>query len=186
MFIADKIDDLNFIIGPKLYEANWKQIESEGFIAKATCYVVPVSLTPDFLREYNDTKEELFFTLHPEKFQACQFLIKRHEKRGDKIIVFLDNVFALEFYANKLSKPFIKGKTSEAERLIILQKFKMSSEGTIFLSRVGDTSIDIPDASVVIQVSSQAGSRRQEAQRLGRILRPKDESNNDCYFYTLV
>jgi len=190
MFIADKIDDLNFIIGPKLYEANWKEVENEGHIAKASCYVVPVSLTPKFFLEYEKCqqtkKKEVFYILHPEKFEACQFLINRHEKRGEKIIVFLDNVFALKFYAVKLKKPFIVGETPQAERLVILQKFKMSAGGnTIFLSKVGDTSIDIPDVSVVIQVSFHGGSRRQEAQRLGRILRRKEEHNYGN-FYSLV
>lgn len=190
MFIADKIDDLNYIIGPKLYEANWMELENEGYIAKASCYVVPVSLTSEFLLEYEKCqqteKKEVFYILHPEKFQACQFLINYHEKRGDKIIVFLDNVFALRFYAEKLKKPFIVGETKKKERLVILQDFKSSSGGnTIFLSKLGDTSIDIPDASVLIQVSSQDGSRRQEAQRLGRILRRKEE-NNYGSFYSLV
>jgi len=193
MFIAEKIDDLNFIIGPKLYEADWMQLENEGYIAKASCYVVPVSLTSEFFLEYENCqqpikKKDLFYILHPLKFQVCQFLINYHEKRGDKIIVFLDNVFALRFYAEKLKKPFIDGDVKVKERLRILEDFKSGSGGnTIFLSRVGDTSIDLPDARVIIQVSFHDGSRRQEAQRLGRILRCKDDNNNnDCYFYTLV
>merc|ERR1711931_244206 len=105
-------------------------------------------------------------------------------------IVFADNVFALRHYAVKLNKPFIYGPTSQNERLHIIQNFVHNPlVNTIFISKVGDTSFDMPEANVLIQISSNGGSRRQEAQRLGRILRPKrgalaEEFN--AYFYTLV
>lgn len=116
-------------------------------------------------------------------------LIQYHEKRGDKIIVFSDNVYALEAYACKLGKPFIHGATPQHERMTILRNFQFNSEiNTMFLSKVGDTSIDLPEATCLIQISSHYGSRRQEAQRLGRILRAKrrnDEGFN-AFFYSLV
>lgn len=128
--------------------------------------------------------------MNPNKFRACQFLIRYHERRNDKIIVFSDNVFALKHYALAMNKPFIYGPTSQNERLQILQNFKMNPRvNTIFVSKVADTSFDLPDANVLIQISSHGGSRRQEAQRLGRILRAKKGAiaeEYNAFFYTLV
>jgi DNA excision repair protein ERCC-3 len=123
------------------------------------------------------------------RFQACQFLIDHHEKRGDKIIVFSDNVYALKQYALRLRKAFIYGETPQQERMSILENFQLNDQvNTIFLSKIGDTSLDLPEATCLIQISSHYGSRRQEAQRLGRILRAKrrnDEGFN-AFFYSLV
>jgi DNA excision repair protein ERCC-3 len=102
------------------------------------------------------------------------------------VIVFSDNIMALKEYANRLRKPLIYGKTAHAERTRVLAAFKNSDKvNVIFLSKVGDNSIDIPEANVIIQISSHAGSRRQEAQRLGRILRPKADGRA-ASFYSLV
>ncbi|KAG0146359.1 hypothetical protein CROQUDRAFT_702780 [Cronartium quercuum f. sp. fusiforme G11] len=188
----DKIDDLNFLIGPKLYEANWMDLAAKGHIANVQCAEVWCPMTPEFYREYlreKSRKKNLLYCMNPQKFQACQFLIKFHEERGDKIIVFSDNVYALEAYAKKLRKLFIHGGTPQVERMRILQNFQHNPlVNTIFLSKVGDTSIDLPEATCLIQISSHFGSRRQEAQRLGRILRAKrrnDEGFN-AFFYSLV
>ncbi|KAG6844965.1 transcription factor TFIIH complex ERCC-3 subunit [Tephrocybe sp. NHM501043] len=149
-------------------------------------------MTPEFYREYlreQSRKRMLLYCMNPNKFQACQFLIKYHEDRGDKVIVFSDNVYALEAYAKRLGKPFIHGGTGQVERMRVLSWFQHDAKvNTIFLSKVGDTSIDLPEATCLIQISSHFGSRRQEAQRLGRILRAKrrnDEGFN-AFFYSLV
>lgn len=188
----DKIDDLNFLIGPKLYEANWMDLSQKGHIANVQCAEVWCPMTAEFYQEYlnvNARKRMLLYIMNPSKFQAAQFLIEYHEKRGDKIIVFSDNVYALKAYALKLKKPYIYGSTPQAERMMILKNFQHNDEvNTIFLSKVGDTSIDLPEATCLIQISSHYGSRRQEAQRLGRILRAKrrnDEGFN-AFFYSLV
>ncbi|CAH6718497.1 general transcription and DNA repair factor IIH helicase subunit XPB [[Candida] jaroonii] len=188
----DKIYDLNFLIGPKLYEANWMDLAQKGHIANVQCAEVWCPMTSEFYQEYlreNSRKKMLLYIMNPTKFQACQFLIHYHEKRGDKIIVFSDNVYALQEYALKLGKPFIYGSTPQQERMKILQNFQHNDQiNTIFLSKVGDTSIDLPEATCLIQISSHYGSRRQEAQRLGRILRAKrrnDEGFN-AFFYSLV
>ena len=188
----DKIDDLNFLIGPKLYEANWMDLAQKGHIANVQCAEVWCPMTAEFYQEYlreNARKRMLLYIMNPTKFQACQFLIHYHEKRGDKIIVFSDNVYALQEYALRLGKPFIYGSTPQQERMKILQNFQQNDQiNTIFLSKVGDTSIDLPEATCLIQISSHYGSRRQEAQRLGRILRAKrrnDEGFN-AFFYSLV
>ncbi|KAL8726030.1 MAG: hypothetical protein Q9166_006975 [cf. Caloplaca sp. 2 TL-2023] len=188
----DKITDLNFLIGPKLYEANWMELADQGHIAKVQCAEVWCPMTTEFFQEYlreTSRKRALLYIMNPRKFQACQFLIDYHERRGDKIIVFSDNVYALQRYALKLKKFYIYGGTPQAERLRVLENFQHSDQvNTIFLSKIGDTSLDLPEATCLIQISSHYGSRRQEAQRLGRILRAKrrnDEGFN-AFFYSLV
>ncbi|XP_038679971.1 general transcription and DNA repair factor IIH helicase subunit XPB1-like isoform X2 [Tripterygium wilfordii] len=197
----ERITDLNFLIGPKLYEASWLDLVKGGFIANVQCAEVWCPMTKEFFAEYlkkeNSKKKQALYVMNPNKFRACEFLIRFHEQqRGDKIIVFADNLFALTEYAMKLRKPMIYGATSHVERTKILQAFKTSREvNTVFLSKVGDNSIDIPEANVIIQISSHAGSRRQEAQRLGRILRAKGKLQDrmaggkeeyNAFFYSLV
>eukprot|EP00735_Rhodelphis_limneticus_P007696 TRINITY_DN2029_c0_g1::TRINITY_DN2029_c0_g1_i1::g.21942::m.21942 TRINITY_DN2029_c0_g1::TRINITY_DN2029_c0_g1_i1::g.21942 ORF type:complete len:855 (+),score=167.88,sp/O00835/ERCC3_DICDI/59.76/0.0,Helicase_C_3/PF13625.1/5.4e-24,ResIII/PF04851.10/5e-16,Helicase_C/PF00271.26/3e-10,Helicase_C/PF00271.26/5.6e+03,SNF2_N/PF00176.18/7.6e-09 TRINITY_DN2029_c0_g1_i1:122-2686(+) len=186
------IGDLNFLIGPKLYEANWLDLQEGGYLAKVQCAEVWCPMTAEFFKEYlsaNSSKRKLLYALNPTKFQICHFLIRYHESRGDKIIVFSDNIYALERYAKQLGKPYIHGGTSHQERVRILYGFQhQTNVTTIFISKVGDTSIDLPEANVIIQISSHYGSRRQEAQRLGRILRPKTRVGADynAFFYSLV
>ncbi|CAI5506577.1 unnamed protein product, partial [Closterium sp. Naga37s-1] len=194
------IADLNFLIGPKLYEANWLDLVRGGYIANVQCVEVWCPMTREFYAEYiraDARKRQGLYVMNPNKFRACEYLIRFHEEqRRDKIIVFSDNLFALEQYARKLNKPMIYGPTSHAERTRVLYAFKNSPNvNTVFLSKVGDNSIDIPEANVIIQISSHAGSRRQEAQRLGRILRAKGRKEDrmaggtehyNAFFYSLV
>jgi len=189
----DKITDLNFLIGPKLYEANWMELWNNGYLARVQCAEVWCPMTPEFYREYLNCKTRkriLIYVMNPNKFRACEFLVRYHEARKDKIIVFSDNVFALVEYAKKMGAPFIHGPTAQHERMKIIQNFKYNPAfPTIFISKVGDNSFDMPDANVLIQIASHGGSRRQEAQRLGRILRAKKGSNPNevnAYFYSLV
>ncbi|KAI5710869.1 hypothetical protein M8J75_012099 [Diaphorina citri] len=189
----DKIADLNFLIGPKLYEANWLELQKRGFIARVQCAEVWCPMSPEFYREYlvcKTSKRLLLYVMNPNKYRATQYLIAYHERRGDKTIVFSDNVFALKHYAVKMNKPYIYGPTSQSERIQILQNFKLNPKvNTIFVSKVADTSFDLPEANVLIQISSHGGSRRQEAQRLGRILRAKKGAiaeEYNAFFYTLV
>nr|GEW44914.1 homolog of Xeroderma pigmentosum complementation group B 2 [Tanacetum cinerariifolium] len=147
----EKITDLNFLIGPKLYEANWVDLVTRGYIANVLCSEVRCPMTEEFraecLKKENSKKKQALCAMNPNKFRACEFLIRFHEQeRGHKIIVFSDNIFSLEKYARKLHKPMIHGGTGHVERTII---------------------------------SSHAASRRQEAQRLGRILRAKDTEEMD-------
>ena len=149
--------------------------------------------------------------MNPNKFMACEYLIRQREALQDKIIVFSDNVYSLkvpslllgtpsklrltippsQFYAERLMRPYIYGGTSHQERTDVLNKFRAGIDPryrTVFLSKVGDTSLDLPEATCLIQISSQFGSRRQEAQRMGRILRAKrrNEEGFRSRFYTLV
>ncbi|KAF4343777.1 DNA excision repair ERCC-3 [Fusarium beomiforme] len=188
----DKIFHLNFLIGPKLYEANWMELSQQGHIARVQCAEVWCPMPTEFYDKYLQVSFRMKRTLgavNPSKFQACQYLINYHESRGDKIIVFSDELYSLRLYALKLGKAFIYGGTSQEERIEILENFQRNPlVNTLFLSKIGDTSLDLPEATCLIQISSHFGSRRQEAQRLGRILRAKrrnDEGFN-AFFYSLV
>jgi DNA excision repair protein ERCC-3 len=195
----DLIGDLNFLIGPKLYEANWMDLTAQGYLANVQCVEVWCPMTGPFMKEYllssNARLKQLLYVMNPSKLRAVEYLVRFHEERGDKIIVFSDLVYSLKLYAEMLKKPLIYGETPERERQAILGTFRASDAlRTICISKVGDTSIDLPEANVIIQVSSHFGSRRQEAQRLGRILRPKSYTQQDgsnrssfnAFFYTLV
>uniref|UniRef100_A0A915AQ27 General transcription and DNA repair factor IIH helicase/translocase subunit XPB n=3 Tax=Parascaris univalens TaxID=6257 RepID=A0A915AQ27_PARUN len=188
----DKITDLNFLIGPKIYEANWMELQKAGHIAKVQCAEVWCPMSAEFYSYYlraQIARRLLLAVMNPNKFRICQFLIKFHERRNDKIIVFSDNVFALKKYAIEMNKPFLYGETGQNERMKILQNFQYNPKvNTIFVSKVADTSFDLPEANVLIQISAHGGSRRQEAQRLGRILRAKKNSTDafNAFFYSLV
>ena len=195
------ITDLNFLIGPKLYEANWLDLTRAGHIANVQCAEVWCPMTSEFMREYSKKdrtpgQKQLLYVMNPTKVRACQYLVQYHETRGDKVIVFSDNLFALREYAVRMRKPFLYGGTGHQERTRVLHAFKTNpAVNTVFLSKIGDNSLDIPEANVLIQISSHGGSRRQEAQRLGRILRKKKaragSGDNpgeefDAFFYSLV
>jgi len=195
----DLISDLNFLIGPKLYEANWMDLTAQGYLANVQCVEVWCPMTGPFMKEYlgshNARLKQLLYVMNPSKLRTVEYLVNFHEARGDKIIVFSDLVYSLKLYADMLKKPLIYGETPEKERQAILGIFRATKTvSTICISKVGDTSIDLPEANVIIQVSSHFGSRRQEAQRLGRILRPKSYTQTDgsnrssfnAFFYTLV
>lgn len=188
------IDDLNFLIGPKLYEANWMDLTQQGYLANVQCVEVWCPMTAEFMSEYlmasESRRKQLLCVLNPNKMRVCQYLLNYHKERGDKIIIFSDNITALKLYSLYFKIPYIYGDTSEAERRQFLENFKRLGSVTpvIGLSKVGDTALDIPEANVVIQISGHGGSRRQEAQRLGRILRPKSTTTEgfNAFFYTLV
>ena len=191
----DKIGDLNFLIGPKLYEANWMDLTQKGFLARVQCSEVWCPMTPIFFRQYLEQpdarKREALYVMNPNKFKACEYLVNYHKAQGDKIIVFSDNVFALKHYSEMFSIPYIFGGTSEGERMATIRTFKSGGSAcpVIAISKVGDVALDMPEATVIIQISSHFGARRQEAQRLGRVLRPNKGmvvGEVNAHFYTLV
>ncbi|PRQ18251.1 putative DNA helicase chromatin remodeling SNF2 family [Rosa chinensis] len=190
----DKISDLNFLIGPKLYEANWLDLAKRGYIANVLCAEVRCQMTKEFFAEYKKEnsykRKQALYLMNPNKFRICEYLIQFHEqqRRGDKIIVFSDNLFTLTEYATKLRKPMFYGATTQAETTKVLEEFKTNPDvNTVFMSKVGDNSLDIPEANVIIEISWHGGSRRQEAQRLGRILRAKKSKEKyNAFFYSLV
>jgi len=124
----DKIGDLNFLIGPKLYEANWMDLTAAGYLANVQCLEVWCPLPRSFMKEYlqmsDVRRKQMLYVMNPCKMRTVEFLLKEHEKRGDKIIVFSDLVAALVYYSKKFSKPCIHGGTAELERQGILGMFK--------------------------------------------------------------
>jgi DNA excision repair protein ERCC-3 len=123
----EKIRDLNYLIGPKLYEANWQDLTDSGFLARVQCIEVQCEMTPDFYEEYLKAKRsplnEMFYVCNPNKFIACEYLIRLHERRGDKILVFSDKIFAQEYLAKSMTRAFINGSCSHNERMNILEAF---------------------------------------------------------------
>lgn len=213
----EKIGDLDDIIGPILYEAKWKELAAKGYIAKVMCTQIEIGMTPVFADAYTRTvggnthhTKALLAILNPNKFRICEQLIRYHEQKGDKVLVYIDHIDALKFYAEAMNRPFIYGDTPADRTQYILDHFSVPSRrvaskshwsdvaarqvdtrtpvNTLFLSRIGDTSLDLPEATVLIQISSHFGSRRQEAQRLGRILRARRRNETGFFsrFYTLV
>ena len=197
-----KIKNLKFLIGPKHYEANWLDLQKEGFLARVKCTEIWAEMDPIFYEKYLDNnlsadKKKVLYVSNPTKYLITLMLLEKH--KGDKIIIFSDNLFTIEQYNKMLdkrrtiSKEFnfrmISGNTKEKEREESLKEFKENDQMNILLmTKVGDISIDIPNANVIIQVSSHWGSRMQEAQRFGRILRPKKDvlSEYNAFFYAVV
>ena len=210
----DKIDDLNFLIGPKLYEANWMDLTKENFLARVMCKEVWCPMTREFfseylkLQDYRDGKipktkenyrkqpariQQRLYCLNPNKMVMCQFLVQQHRAKGHKILIFADDIKTLKYYSEIFGYPMIYGSSSQEERLRCINTFKLSKTSEVLLiSKIGDTSIDLPECNVVMQISAHGGSRRQEAQRLGRVLRPKegqedaDNAEPNAFFYALI
>lgn len=185
-----KIKDLHYLVGPKHYEADWVELQKDGFLARVQCIQILTEMHPKYYEEYlkADARKKLaLYSVNPNKMLICKSLIKHH--KGEKIIIFCDNIFTLDFYSEELQIPKIYGEVPQREREEFIDKFKNTNEcNCIIMSKVGDTSLDIPNASVLIQISSHGASRRQEAQRLGRILRPKPECHSEynAYFYSII
>lgn len=161
----ERMEDINFLIGPKLYEAKWLDLQRDDYLARVQFSEVRCPMTKEFYSEYLSSgqpqRSKLLYTMNPNKFRVCQYLVQLYEERGDKIIIFVDSIVALKMYARRLRRPYIYGPTTQTERIWISDNFKYNrKQGTILLSKVGDTSIDIPEANVLIQVSSHFGSRR--------------------------
>ena len=190
------IENLHLMLGPKLYEANWLDLQKDGFLARVKCIEIWSEMHPDFYEEYlkidnSEYKKELYVS-NPNKYLITLLLLEKH--KGDKIIIFSDNLFTIKQYdlflkMKKITFRMIHGDINDKQREIFLKEFKEGSGMNILLmTKVGDISIDIPNANVIIQVSSHYGSRMQEAQRFGRILRPKKDifSEFNAFFYTIV
>ena len=124
-----KIEDLNFLIGPKHYEANWLDLQKEGYLARVRCIEIWSEMNVDFYEEYlksNSRRRMLLYVANPNKFYICKSLIEHH--KNDKIIIFSDNLFCLKRYAHELKLPFISGEAGEAERSNILDTFRNSDK----------------------------------------------------------
>jgi DNA excision repair protein ERCC-3 len=178
--------DVFSLIGPKRYDAPWKEIEAQGYIAPAQCIEVRVTL-PDRERLVYATAEPderyRLCSTSPEKSRIVERLVERH--RGEPTLVIGQYIDQLDELAGRLDVPVVKGETTVRERERLFNAFRAGEIGTLVVSKVANFSIDLPEASVAIQVSGAFGSRQEEAQRLGRILRPKADGRA-ARFYAIV
>ncbi len=172
------------LVGPKRYDVPWKELESSGWIAGAECIEVRLDLPPETEIPYaaaNVRQKHRIASENPLKKTIVQEIAARFPE--DHIIVIGQYVQQLADIAALLDAPLITGKTPSAEREQIYDRFRSGQERIVVVSKVANFAIDLPDASLAVQVSGTFGSRQEEAQRLGRILRPKERT---ARFFTLI
>ncbi|MBK6441694.1 MAG: DEAD/DEAH box helicase [Actinomycetales bacterium] len=178
--------DVFSLIGPKRFDAPWKDIEAQGWIAPADCVEVRVTLGQGERMAYAVAEADDRYRLAsctPGKERVVQDLVARHT--GEPTLVIGQYLDQLATLAERLEAPLITGETSVAERQRLFDAFRSGEVGLLVVSKVANFSIDLPEASVAIQVSGTFGSRQEEAQRLGRVLRPKGDGRT-AHFYTIV
>ncbi len=178
--------DVFSLIGPKRFDAPWKEIESQGFISPAACFEVRIDLPASDRLSYaaaaDDERYRLAATA-PAKLEVVQQLVDRHA--GERILVIGQYLDQIDELAEALGAPQLTGATPVDERERLYQEFRDGTTPVLVVSKVANFSVDLPEATVAIQVSGSYGSRQEEAQRLGRLLRPK-QSGLSANFYTLV
>jgi len=178
--------DVFSLIGPKRFDAPWKEIEAQGFISPASCYEVRIDLPQHERLEYAASADDMRYRLAataPAKLAVVKELVAKHV--GERILVIGQYLDQIEELALALNAPKLTGATSIDERERLYQEFREGITKVLVVSKVANFSVDLPEATVAIQVSGSFGSRQEEAQRLGRLLRPK-ESGLPANFYTLV
>jgi len=178
--------DVFALIGPKRYDVPWRELEGPGWIAAADCTEIRIAQTPERDMEYALAARRNQFRIaaeNPRKGAVVQNLLKR--EAGHRILVIGEYISQLEELTANIGFPLLTGKTPQLERERLYQAFRDRAVPGLVLSRVGNFAVDLPDADVLIQVSGKYGSRQEEAQRLGRVLRPKKDGRR-ARFYTLV
>ena len=174
------------LIGPKRFDAPWKDIEAQGYIAPAACFEVRVDLPEEVRLDYaisgQDERYRIAATAHA-KIDVIRSLLKKHQ--GEPTLIIGQYLDQLHEVADALNVPVITGQTPVDERETLFQKFRDGKVMTLVVSKVANFSIDLPEASVAIQISGSWGSRQEEAQRLGRLLRPKADGRA-ASFYTII
>jgi DNA excision repair protein ERCC-3 len=179
-----KEDEVFSLVGPKRFDVPWSELETTGFIAQAFCYEVRVPLPLDMEVPYalaNKREQFRIASVNIRKLEIVKKLLKKHE--GEFILVIGQYLSQLKLVAKEIDAPIITGSTANKKRDELYTKFRNGELQILVVSKVANFAIDLPDASVAIQLSGTFGSRSEEAQRLGRILRPKDINSN---FYSLV
>ncbi|MEX2416589.1 MAG: DNA repair helicase XPB [Paenibacillaceae bacterium] len=179
-------EDVFSLIGPKRYEQRWKTLEHSGWIASAVCVEIAVPMHATDRQQYvlaASSSKHRIAGENPMKINIVKQLIDHHA--GSQIIVIGQYIKQLNEIASALQAPLITGKVPHKEREIIYQQFIEGEIQVLVVSKVANFAIDLPEANVALQISGSFGSRQEEAQRLGRILRPKKE-DNQAFFYTLV
>ncbi|MGH9766720.1 MAG: DNA repair helicase XPB [Blastocatellia bacterium] len=178
--------DVFSLIGPKKYDAPWRDLEARGWIAKALCTEVRCRLPRALRMEYATAPPRSKFRLaseNPAKLELTKRIIAHH--RDSPTLIIGQYLEQLQTIARELRVPLVTGKTPQRERERLYGEFRDGSLRTLVLSKVGNYALDLPDAEVLAQVSGTFGSRQEEAQRLGRVLRPKPDGR-PAHFYTLV
>lgn len=181
-----KEPDVFALIGPKRYDAPWRDLEAQGWIAPATCTEVRVDLGDDERMTYATAPQARRYRLAAtttRKLAVLDRLVARH--RGDRILVIGQYLDQLKTVADRLDAPLVTGQTAQAVREQRLGDFRDGRLPLLVVSKIANFAIDLPEANVAIQLSGQFGSRQEEAQRLGRILRPKTDGGQ-ASFYTIV
>lgn len=179
-------DDVFALIGPKKADVPWKELEGQGWIAKAACTEVRVPLPAELRMPYAVAEQRQKFRIaseNPAKLQVIRQILALHP--GEPALVIGMYVEQLDELARQLDVPLLKGSTPQKKRDQLYRDFREGRIPVLAVSKVANFSVDLPDASVAIQVSGTYGSRQEEAQRLGRVLRPKPGANQ-AHFYTLV
>jgi DNA excision repair protein ERCC-3 len=181
-------EDVFSLIGPKKFDVPWRVLEQKGWIAEALCHEVRLAMPGQERMEYAIAEWRDKFRLaseNPSKEDLCELLLEKHDGKDDRVLIIGQYLKQLRSIAERFQLPLITGATSNPEREELYGKFRKGEIRRLVLSKVGNFAIDLPDANVMIQVSGTFGSRQEEAQRLGRILRPKDGAE-PAHFYTLV
>jgi DNA excision repair protein ERCC-3 len=178
--------DVFSLIGPKKYDVPWRELERQGWIATAECHEIRVSMTEDEQLNYAVAEEREKYRMaaeSPAKFPVTHYLAERH--RDDQVLIIGQYIDQLKILADELKAPLLTGKTANRQREKLYDQFRRGELKRLVVSKVANFAIDLPDANVAIQVSGTFGSRQEEAQRLGRILRPKSDGGL-AYFYSIV
>ena len=181
-----KEEDVFALIGPKKVDVPWKEMEQQGWIAKARCCEIRIPLPEDLRMTYAVANKRRKFRIsseNPAKQALIREIMSRHN--GKQILLIGMYIDQLKEAAKGLDIPLITGSTSQKKRDSLYEDFKDGKISTLAVSKVANFAVDLPDAAVAIQISGTFGSRQEEAQRLGRILRPKP-GENQAYFYSLV
>lgn len=178
--------DVFSLIGPKRYDAPWKDLEAQGFIATAECAEVRVTMSEAERMTYATAEPADRYRLAASaagKMTAVRAILRKHA--GAPTLIIGAYVDQLEEIGAELGVPVVEGKTSTAKREKLFEEFRSGALRTLVVSKVANFSIDLPEAAVAIQVAGTFGSRQEEAQRLGRLLRPKADGG-EAHFYTVV